>query len=105
MAGAAVDGVGGCAVGAAYCHASRNQVAGPRAARSLLRGEARAEREGRGAGPRRVVQDVACGSVPASLWGPAAPCPGHSPPSPHNRLPSVPPCSPGTPPPSRHRPC
>lgn len=73
MAGAAVDGVGGGAVGAAHGHASRNQVAGPRAARSLLRGEARAEGEGRSAGPRRVVQHVACGSVPAPLWVPAVP--------------------------------
>lgn len=70
MAGAAVDGVGGGALAAAHGYVRRNQVAGPGAAGSLLRGEARAEGEGRGAGPRRVVQDVACGSDPASLWGP-----------------------------------
>lgn len=70
MAGAAVDGVGGGAVAAAHGYVCRNQVAGPRAAGSLLRGQARAEGEGGGAGPRRVVQDVACGSDPASLWAP-----------------------------------
>lgn len=55
VARAAIDGVGGAAVWAAHSHASGHQVARPRAARSLLRGEARAEAEGGGAGPRRVV--------------------------------------------------
>lgn len=59
MARTAVDGVGWGAVAAAHGHASGNQEAGPRAARGLLRGEARAEGECRGAGPRRVVRGVA----------------------------------------------
>lgn len=72
VARAAEDGVGRGAVAAAHGHASRHQVAWPGAARSLLRGEARAEGEGGGAGPRRVVQDVACGA-PQHHQAPAAP--------------------------------
>lgn len=61
VARAAKDGVGGSAVAAAHGHASGHQVTWPWAARSLQRGEACAEGEGGGAGPRRVVQDVTCG--------------------------------------------
>lgn len=70
---AAVDGVGGAAVGAAHGHASGNQVAGAGAAKRPRRGEARAEGEGRGAGSRRVVQGVACGGGVAASPGPAPP--------------------------------
>lgn len=72
---AAEDGVRGGAVETAHGHASGHQVARPGAARCLLCREARAEGEGRGAGPRRVVQDVAC-RAPQHHQGPAAPLPG-----------------------------
>lgn len=59
-------------------------MAGPGAARRLLRGEARAEGEGGGAGPRRVMQDVAWEHPSQRMAGP----------SPHPRLVHGP--SPGT---------
>lgn len=100
LARAAVDGIGGGAVGAAHRHASRHQVARPRAARRLLRGEAQAEGVGGGAGPRRVVQDVACGASCHHL-GAGRSRPGHNPAAPPEQA-----CSPPrrAAPRSQHRP-